>query len=117
MKIVFQLCLIFLFSSCSMTTIKPLKVNGVSFVAARDSITDIHIKPVVNINANYAAIMPYGFFRDIDNPKIIYNTDRQWFGESKPGAKQYIKALRNQGIKVMMKPHIWIGRGTFYWPC
>jgi len=113
MKIVFQLCLIFLFSSCSMTTIKPLKVNGVSFVAARDSITDIHIKPVVNINANYAAIMPYGFFRDMDNPKIIYNTDRQWFGESKPGAKQYIEALRNQGIKVMMKPHIWIGRGTF----
>ena len=96
-----------------MTTVKASKINGVSFVASRDSISEIHLKPVVSINANYAAIMPYGFFRDIDNPNIIYNTDKQWFGESKLGAKQYIEALQKQGIKVMMKPHIWIGRRAF----
>ncbi len=96
-----------------MTTVKTPKINGVSFVASRDSISETHIQPVVNINANYAAIMPYGFFRDTDNPNIIYNTDRQWFGESKQGVKQYIEALQKQGIKVMMKPHIWIGRGDF----
>jgi hypothetical protein len=96
-----------------MTGLKSSKINGVSFVASRDSISEKHIQPILNINANYAAIMPFGFFRDIDNPDIIYNTDRQWFGESKPGAKQYIEALHKQGIKVMMKPHIWIGRGDF----
>lgn len=96
-----------------MATMKTPKINGVSFVASRDSISEIHIKPVVNINANYAAIMPFGFFRDIHNPEIIYNTNRQWFGESKLGAKQYIEALHEQDIKVMMKPHIWIGRGDF----
>ena len=113
MRLVFRLCLVFLLSSCSMTTYKAPKINGVSFVASRDSISDIHIKPILNINANYAAIMPFGFFRDIENPEIIYNTNRQWFGESKLGAKQYIEALHEQGIKVMMKPHIWIGRGDF----
>jgi hypothetical protein len=96
-----------------MTTVKPPKINGVSFVASRDSISEKHIQPLLNINANYAAIMPFGFFRDIDNPNIIYNTNRQWFGESKLGAKQYIEALHKQNIKVMMKPHIWIGRGNF----
>jgi hypothetical protein len=89
------------------------KISGVSFVASRDSISDSHIMPVVNLSANYAAIMPYGFFRDISNPEIIYNTDRQWFGESRQGVKQYIEALKNRGIKIMMKPHIWIGRGDF----
>jgi len=89
------------------------KINGVSFVASRDSISDVHVKPVMDIKANYAAIMPYSFFRDINNPDIIYNTSRQWFGESKLGAKQYIQELHKHNIKVMMKPHIWIGRGDF----
>ena len=113
MKILFRLCLILLLCSCSMTTYKAPKINGVSFVASRDSISEKHIRPVLNVHANYAAIMPFGFFRDVENPEIIYNTNRQWFGESKLGAKQYIEALHKQDIKVMMKPHIWIGRGDF----
>jgi len=89
------------------------KINGVSFVASRVAVDSTHINPIININANYAAVMPFGFFRDIDNPNIIYNTNRQWFGESKLGAKQYIEELHKRNIKVMMKPHIWIGRGNF----
>ena len=112
MRLVFGLCLVFFLSSCSMTTYKTSKINGVSFVASRDSISDRHIKPVLNINANYAAIMPFGFIRNSDNPEIIYNTNRQWFGESKPGAKQYVEELHKHNVKVMMKPHIWM-RGQF----
>lgn len=112
MKILFRLCLIFLFCSCSMTIVKTPKINGVSFVASRDSISEKHIQPVLNINANYAAIMPFGFIRNKDNPEIIYNTGRQWFGESRPGAKQYIEELHKHRVKVMMKPHIWM-RGEF----
>lgn len=112
MRLVFGLCLVFLLSSCSMTTYETKKINGVSFVASRDSISEIHIKPVLNISANYAAIMPFGFIRDTDNPEIIFNTNRQWFGESRPGAKQYIEELHKHHVKVMMKPHIWM-RGEF----
>jgi hypothetical protein len=95
-----------------MTIVKTPKINGVSFVASRDSISEKHIQPVLNINANYAAIMPFGFIRNKENPEIIYNTDRQWFGESRPGAKQYIEELQKHHVKVMMKPHIWM-RGEF----
>ncbi len=89
------------------------KINGISFVASRDVINEQHVAPVVNVNANYAAIMPFGFIRSTAHPEIIYNTDRQWFGESKPGAKQYIETLKKQRIKIMMKPQIWISRGEF----
>ena len=44
------------------------KINGVSFVASRIPVDSTHVNPVININANYAAVMPYGFFRDINNP-------------------------------------------------
>ena len=96
-----------------MTVVVPEKINGVSFVASRDAITEEHINPVVQVNANYAAIMPFGFIRDLEHPEIIFNTDRQWFGETSKGVKQYIEALRAANIKIMLKPQIWVWRGEF----
>jgi hypothetical protein len=72
-----------------------------------------HVQPVIRINANAAAVMPFGFIRNINDPRIIYNTDRQWFGETKEGARQYISELYKQGLSVMLKPQIWIWRGEF----
>ncbi|WP_345164867.1 glycoside hydrolase family 113 [Algibacter aquimarinus] len=89
------------------------KINGVSFVASRDAVNETHVNPVVNVNANYAAIMPFGFVRNLNNPEIIHNTDRQWFGETRAGAKQYIGELRKKDIKVMIKPQIWVWHGEF----
>ena len=113
MRIFFALCLLFLLNACAMTSIKKEKINGVSFVASRDSINQKHIEPIINISANYAAIMPFGFIRDLEHPEIIFNTDRQWFGETEKGSKQYINTLKQKGIKTMMKPQIWVWRGEF----
>ena len=107
------ICFLFsiLLSSCSG---QNEKVNGVSFVAYGNPVDETHTKPVVSkINANFAAVMPFGFIRDLSNPEIIHNTDRQWFGETRAGAKQYSEELRKQDIKIMVKPHIWIRRGEF----
>ena len=89
------------------------RINGVSFVAARDKVDQSHIEPVVNINANYAAIMPFGFIKNLEHPEIVHNTDRQWFGETRAGAKQYIEELRKKQIKIMIKPQIWVWKGEF----
>jgi len=89
------------------------KINGVSFVAAGIPIDSSHVNPVVRVNANYAAIMPFGFTRSLNNPKINYNWDGQWFGERKEGVAQYIKELRKENIKIMLKPQIWVSRGEF----
>lgn len=89
------------------------KINGVSFVASRDAINQTHIKPVVEVNANYTAIMPFGFVKDLSSPNVVYNTNRQWFGETAKGAKQYIEELKKQGLKIMLKPQIWVWRGEF----
>lgn len=103
------LFLIFLFQSCN----GQEKINGVSFVASGISITDKHVNPVVNVNANYAAIMPFGFIKDLKNPEITHNTDKQWFGETRAGAKQYAKSLQGKDIKIMIKPHLWVWHGEF----
>ncbi len=106
---------LFFLSVLAIQSCKPqtAKINGVSFVASRDAINDAHIKPVVHVNANYAAVMPFGFIKNLEHPEIIHNTDRQWFGETRNGAQQYIQELRKQQIKIMIKPQIWVWRGEF----
>jgi hypothetical protein len=49
----------------------------------------------------------------LEHPEISYNQEKQWFGETKQGAKQYIQMLDKNHIKVMMKPQIWVWHGEF----
>lgn len=97
-------------SSCAQ---KETKINGVSFVASRDTLVQNHIKPILSLNSNYAAIMPFGFIKNLEHPEIIFNTDRQWFGETNSGAKQYIHKLQENKVQIMLKPQIWIWQGEF----
>ncbi|WP_204343980.1 glycoside hydrolase family 113 [Psychroserpens algicola] len=106
-RLLFLCCIL---SSCAA---QQEKINGVSFVASRDAVSDVHTNPVVEVGANYAAIMPFGFVKSIDHPEIVHNTNRQWFGETRPGGKQYIEELRKKQIKIMVKPQIWIRHGEF----
>ncbi len=102
--------LLFLF--LSIYTVHAQKINGVSFVASGDSVKVKHVKPVVNVNANYVALMPFGFIPRLNESKIYFNTKRQWFGEREEGIYQYANAFHKKGIKVMLKPQIW-ARGKF----
>ena len=89
------------------------KINGVSFVASRERVLQNHIDELLKIHANSAAVMPFGFIREISHPEIIFDTERQWYGETREGAKQYIELLQRNGISVMIKPQIWVSRGQF----
>ena len=89
------------------------KINGISFVASRDKPEQKHVQPVIEVNANYAAVMPFGFIRSLDSPTIVFNTDRQWFGETRAGVKHYTEILQKNNIKVLIKPQIWIWQGEY----
>ena len=91
----------------------PEKINGVSFVGSREPAHQEHVDALTQIHADYAAVMPYGFVREPDRPEIIFDTDRQWYGETREGARQYIQLLQKNGIRVMLKPQLWIWRGLF----
>lgn len=89
------------------------KINGVSFVASRSELQQEHIDPLLELQANYVSVMPFGFIRSLSHPEIIFNTDRQWYGETSEGAKQYIHELHKNNIRVMLKPQIWIWNGEY----
>jgi hypothetical protein len=89
------------------------KIKGVSFVASRGEARQDHIAAVKKIHADYAAVMPFGFIRETGSPEIIFDTDHQWFGETRKGTRQYIEMLQKNNIQVMLKPQLWIWRGQF----
>lgn len=111
MKRILLLCLWSVQISCTLQAQR--KINGVSFVASRIEIAQEHVENLRQLNANHASVMPFGFIRDVHTPVIMYNSDKQWFGETKRGAKQYIDMLHNSGIGVLLKPQIWIWKGEF----
>lgn len=110
---VYKLLILFLVLIIQSCLSQSEKINGLSYVSHREPINDTHIKPIININANYTAIIPYGMIRDATYPEIVFNSDRQWYGETRSGAKQYIEAFQKQHVKIMLKPQIWIHRGDF----
>lgn len=107
-------------NSCSsLSSEKPYryagaKINGVSFVAPRDSLADTTYLPVKQINAEWVALMPYGFTEG-GTPNFVYGKNNQWkwWGESPRGVAHCVQMAHAKGLKVMLKPHMWIGHGTF----
>lgn len=92
---------------------ESFKINGVSLVASVDTIRTENILPLKELSANYSAVIPFGFIKNLNHPEVLYNSKRQWYGETIEGARQYIKKLRLNQIEIMLKPQIWIWRGEY----
>ncbi|WP_431166716.1 glycoside hydrolase family 113 [Tenacibaculum halocynthiae] len=101
---------VFLYWSCDGQT---KKINGISFVASSNKINQDNIMPIKKVSANYVTLMPFGFIKDLNSPKITFNSSRQWFGETEKGIEQYSTEFRKNDIKVMLKPQIWVWRGEY----
>jgi hypothetical protein len=81
-------------------------------VAPVKTITDTMLQPILEIKANSIAIMPYAFCSP-EKPEIRFNHKGQWWGESDEGVIGCIKMAHQKGLTVMLKPHLWIGRGIY----
>ena len=106
--------LIFLSVSTTYSQVpSEVKINGLSFVATNDTVEQQHVDPVKQLNANWVAVMPFGFMERTDSPKLFYDNERQWYGETSEGIEQCIDLMHQNDIQVMLKPQIWIGNGDF----
>lgn len=89
------------------------KINGLSLVSENSDLMQSHIGPMLNVNCNYAAVIPFGFISALDNPNLSFDSKWQWKGEKIIGTESSIDILHENGIKVMVKPQLWVGRGDF----
>ncbi|MEQ9404770.1 MAG: hypothetical protein RIM99_14350 [Cyclobacteriaceae bacterium] len=87
------------------------KINGASLVSPPREIESDRLKELMAINAGWVAVIPYGFSRE-GEPSVSFDHERQWWGERTEGTIELIKLAKANGLKVMLKPHVWVrGQG------
>ncbi|MGB1294395.1 MAG: glycoside hydrolase family 113 [Flavobacteriales bacterium] len=89
------------------------KMNGVSWVSSNTIINSSHIQPVVDVEANYSALIPFAFLPALNSTEIQYNVNNQWWGETEDGIRATAQLFKNAGIKRLLKPQIWVLGGKF----
>lgn len=109
----FLLILTYVLESCASLQAETTKINGASLVAPPSKFSVEELNPLSNIACNWVSIMPYAYV-DETSGELQYNMiGRQWWGETKTGVSESIDMAHANGFSVMLKPHVWIGWGTF----
>lgn len=83
------------------------KINGITVVAPPASVTQHSLSELKNINANWVALVPYGFSKKGETT-IQYNLEWQWRGETSEGIIESIQSAKSNGLNIMLKPQLYI---------
>ena len=91
------------------------KQKGVCWVGQPQAITETHINDVKVCGVNWISQTPFGWQRNPGDTLIRAETSSQtpWWGESKKGIAITTALARKQGIKTLLKPHLWVRNS---WP-
>ncbi len=88
------------------------KINGINYVAERTPIDQDGFHDIKRINAEWVSWIPYAYC-DVKTGKISFNTSWQWGGETISGTEHAIRLARERGLKVMLKPHVWLSDHSY----
>jgi hypothetical protein len=90
------------------------KMKGVCWVAG-DSIVSFNLDSLVKNQVQWISQTPFAWMRGHNNPEISFDNSRSWWGERDEGLIHTTTIAHERGIKVMLKPHIWIRNANGKW--
>lgn len=91
----------------------PEKIKGLAIVGPPKALAYNYIAPIKAVNAGHICIMPYAYGPTEDGGIFFNGISWQWWGESKEGVRELAKNSQANGLKVLLKPHIWMMDGQF----
>lgn len=83
------------------------KIGGITVVAPPEKVDQSAFDRVVATNANWISLVPYGYHKK-NETDVRYNLNWQWWGERKDGIVDCIKHAKSVGLKIMLKPQVYI---------
>lgn len=91
------------------------KVKGLVFTGpGRGPLQDQMFVSMTEVGSNFVAVVPEAtVYRQ--NLKVVYDFEGQWFGERKQATLEGIALARENGLQVMLKPHLTIGWDLSAW--
>ncbi len=85
-------------------------MNGLTFVAPPEPFPENPTPAVKSVGATWIAVVPYAFTRPGTASVRFHEQGGQWWGENPAGVRETIRLAHEMGIKVMLKPQVWIPR-------
>ncbi len=82
-------------------------IRGITVVAPPQAFGAKPMVEIKTLHADWIAVVPFGFSR-LGASGVHYNADRQWWGERLEGAGETIRLAKEQGLKVLLKPQIYV---------
>ena len=61
---------------------------------------------------SHLTLVPFAFQRGITSTDLRFRPDARWYTESDRGIRALADSARARGMRVILKPHIWVGRGS-----
>lgn len=100
----------------STPTVKQ-KIDGLTMVAPPRPFDSDPMLEIAEVNAGWIALVPFGFTRSGETD-VKFGSDRQWWGERTEGVEDCIQRAHKAGVKVMVKPQVymhrdWVGHMDF----
>ena len=86
------------------------RIAGITVVAPPLEFQSDPMKKIADVNANWIALVPYGITRK-GASNIQWGFQNQWWGESPDGISVSTTLAENNGLKVMIKPQVWVPHG------
>ncbi|MCU0434033.1 MAG: hypothetical protein MUC87_11305 [Bacteroidia bacterium] len=87
-------------------------ITGFGFEAPPQPADSSVFSAMRRCGGNWVALIPYAFVPE-GKTEIWFNHPRQWWGERSDGIIACTQLARQQQQRIMLKPQLWLGGGTF----
>ncbi len=77
---------------------------------ARNRPSSAMLPKLNELGVTHLTLIQFGFQRSIDHPVIRMNPDARWYTESDLGVREMARSADSLGMKIILKPHLWLGR-------
>lgn len=111
------LCLSIIGCSQKTTPSVSSKIDGLTMVAPPKPFDSDPMLEIEEVAAGWIALVPFGFTRSGEST-VRFGGNQQWWGERVEGVENCIKRAHKAGVKVMIKPQVymhndWVGDMDF----
>lgn len=107
-KSMYLFCLaVFLLASGSVQGQHSMPIKGITVVAPPYPIGENEMDELLKVNSEWICLVPYGF-SNLNSTHVDFNLDNQWWGEKREGIIKCIELAHENGLKVMIKPQVYI---------
>ncbi len=69
-----------------------------------------HLKAM---GVTHVFVVPFGWMAALDHPEVRFRPDAGWYSESDDGIAALAREADSLGLKLGLKPHLWVRDGAF----